>query len=159
MARGGVIYNPDVQSDIDMLGFNILNAGSVSGDIGSLKVDDDVTLDGTLTPTTLIGDVNNYSPTGLSTSFVLRIDGGSSDRNITGINASGWGDGRLIGIVNIGSHNLVLKNQSTNSLVGNRFLAPEDINLPPNAAQIFRYDRSEERRVGKECRSRWSPYH
>src|SRR3712207_9370467 len=23
----------------------------------------------------------------------------------------------------------------------------------------FRYDRSEERRVGKECRSRWSPYH
>ena len=23
----------------------------------------------------------------------------------------------------------------------------------------FVYDRSEERRVGKECRSRWSPYH
>ena len=22
-----------------------------------------------------------------------------------------------------------------------------------------RFDRSEERRVGKECRSRWSPYH
>ena len=28
-------------------------------------------------------------------------------------------------------------------------------------AQVFekRHDRSEERRVGKECRSRWSPYH
>ena len=26
--------------------------------------------------------------------------------------------------------------------------------------QLFKYaDRSEERRVGKECRSRWSPYH
>ena len=24
---------------------------------------------------------------------------------------------------------------------------------------IFDADRSEERRVGKECRSRWSPYH
>ena len=23
----------------------------------------------------------------------------------------------------------------------------------------FRHSRSEERRVGKECRSRWSPYH
>ena len=23
----------------------------------------------------------------------------------------------------------------------------------------LRFDRSEERRVGKECRSRWSPYH
>ena len=28
---------------------------------------------------------------------------------------------------------------------------------PPYA--IFQADRSEERRVGKECRSRWSPYH
>src|SRR3989441_13175533 len=25
--------------------------------------------------------------------------------------------------------------------------------------RLFRYARSEERRVGKECRSRWSPYH
>src|SRR2546426_1190418 len=32
-----------------------------------------------------------------------------------------------------------------------RFLA---LRLPPD-----RQDRSEERRVGKECRSRWSPYH
>ena len=26
-------------------------------------------------------------------------------------------------------------------------------------ALVFDMDRSEERRVGKECRSRWSPYH
>ena len=28
-----------------------------------------------------------------------------------------------------------------------------------NIANITNEDRSEERRVGKECRSRWSPYH
>ena len=28
-----------------------------------------------------------------------------------------------------------------------------------NAVAVFDYGRSEERRVGKECRSRWSPYH
>src|SRR5258706_11093487 len=28
-----------------------------------------------------------------------------------------------------------------------------------NAIDIGAYERSEERRVGKECRSRWSPYH
>ena len=28
-----------------------------------------------------------------------------------------------------------------------------------SAAQAIRDERSEERRVGKECRSRWSPYH
>ena len=27
------------------------------------------------------------------------------------------------------------------------------------AVPVFRLTRSEERRVGKECRSRWSPYH
>ena len=28
-----------------------------------------------------------------------------------------------------------------------------------DAEEIERHGRSEERRVGKECRSRWSPYH
>ena len=31
--------------------------------------------------------------------------------------------------------------------------------LVPEIANIYKSDRSEERRVGKECRSRWSPYH
>ena len=36
--------------------------------------------------------------------------------------------------------------------------------LSPKSVKVFycvkqRYYRSEERRVGKECRSRWSPYH
>src|SRR5260221_3699873 len=30
---------------------------------------------------------------------------------------------------------------------------------PADMHQTFPDDRSEERRVGKECRSRWSPYH
>ena len=32
---------------------------------------------------------------------------------------------------------------------------PQKFKVPTFA----KYDRSEERRVGKECRSRWSPYH
>ena len=44
----------------------------------------------------------------------------------------------------------------------------EDVQKVSNAAKaksnlvntnFFKYFRSEERRVGKECRSRWSPYH
>ena len=31
--------------------------------------------------------------------------------------------------------------------------------LPDEAAEVPGLTRSEERRVGKECRSRWSPYH
>src|SRR3989449_10755069 len=40
---------------------------------------------------------------------------------------------------------------------GLKFLFKEDIT--PSGADRFVYYRSEERRVGKECRSRWSPYH
>ena len=36
----------------------------------------------------------------------------------------------------------------------------EDTNLVTEAAMdVLNCNRSEERRVGKECRSRWSPYH
>src|SRR2546430_17604717 len=31
--------------------------------------------------------------------------------------------------------------------------------LPRSDRNVLRHFRSEERRVGKECRSRWSPYH
>src|SRR2546429_2962823 len=31
--------------------------------------------------------------------------------------------------------------------------------IPPQSGNVARENRSEERRVGKECRSRWSPYH
>ena len=34
-----------------------------------------------------------------------------------------------------------------------------DVSVPFEETYRFPYKRSEERRVGKECRSRWSPYH
>ena len=33
------------------------------------------------------------------------------------------------------------------------------VGMGPNLFSFQKGDRSEERRVGKECRSRWSPYH
>mgnify|MGYP000094090689 CR=1 FL=1 len=40
-----------------------------------------------------------------------------------------------------------------------RFNADNDAGEETEMANIFAQIRSEERRVGKECRSRWSPYH
>ena len=40
------------------------------------------------------------------------------------------------------------------------FLSPEEkYMVHDNFRQLIAQNRSEERRVGKECRSRWSPYH
>ena len=38
-------------------------------------------------------------------------------------------------------------------------LQAEGVPLPLFYEEVIRIIRSEERRVGKECRSRWSPYH
>ena len=58
---------------------------------------------------------------------------------------------------------LNLRRRVTNEIVGQLYQA-EIIGQSLSAGQLgqyFRYkaSRSEERRVGKECRSRWSPYH
>ena len=53
------------------------------------------------------------------------------------------------------------------AVLTNWFKDPKELNLTiPNMSYPFNFkkwvmltDRSEERRVGKECRSRWSPYH
>lgn len=115
---------------------------------GSNSFSKDFTLSGTLSPTALSGDVNDYNPTNLSTAIALRIDGGASDRNITGL--SGGADGRIITITNIGTtNNLTLVNQSASSSAANRFLLPADTILPINTALALRYDGTT---------SRWRPW-
>ena len=42
---------------------------------------------------------------------------------------------------------------------GGRTRATAGVPAQPNVFYIGVVNRSEERRVGKECRSRWSPYH
>jgi len=44
-------------------------------------------------------------------------------------------------------------------MVGNITVAQYLARLASEATTIINAERSEERRVGKECRSRWSPYH
>ena len=51
--------------------------------------------------------------------------------------------------------------QNLNKRYGKKILF-KDVNLhlrPKEKLGLIGENRSEERRVGKECRSRWSPYH
>ena len=44
--------------------------------------------------------------------------------------------------------------------MGYTYISPEDCEKQRGSRyHVLLKDRSEERRVGKECRSRWSPYH
>lgn len=63
--------------------------------------------------------------------------------NLTGI-ADGAGndpaEGRTLTIINIGSNNLVLKHQDSNSLAANRFAIRSDITLAPDDGCALWYD-------------------
>ena len=54
-----------------------------------------------------------------------------------------------------------LSKSKKNALTGIAFLRGIDVYDPPVSKEkaLKAAERSEERRVGKECRSRWSPYH
>lgn len=106
-----------------------------------------VTLSGTVTPTALSGNVNDYSPTGFAAASTLRIDGGAADRTITGL--AGGSDGRIITITNIGStNNLILSDADAGSTAANRFQIGGNITLAPNGSMTLRYDATS---------SRWRP--
>ena len=52
---------------------------------------------------------------------------------------------------------LILPNPAEEKTAGGLFI-PDTAKEKPLAGKVIAV-RSEERRVGKECRSRWSPYH
>lgn len=92
-----------------------------------------------LTPATLTGDVNDYNPTGLSTSDVLRLNAGTNPRSITGI--AGGADGRVLVIQNISdADDITLIYESTSSAEANRFKTNGDITIRPSRSAIIIYD-------------------
>ena len=60
-------------------------------------------------------------------------------------------------IISSSSHLLLLTEDAANGLIE----ATVEVNIENERFTVVssRCRRSEERRVGKECRSRWSPYH
>ena len=82
--------------------------------------------------------------------------GGRHSRNGSTLSDS---DGKLITGINIGTTlppSLSPSENNNKSSSTDRLLQAVDLTILPNEILL---GRSEERRVGKECRSRWSPYH
>lgn len=100
------------------------------------------TLSGDITPAQITADQNNYNPTGLSGATVLRLNSDAA-RNITGL--SGGSDGRLLIVYNVGSFNIVLKDESSSSTAANRFALQADVTIAPDVGVILQYDSTSSR--------------
>lgn len=130
-AVGGTLLLLDLNSG-GSLRFSVSSRGDVYAS-GSLRHNAE------LTPTALAADVNDYAPTGFSTCFLLRIDGGAANRNITGL--AGGAAGRVVIVANVGAtNNLVLVDESASSSAANRFALIAGITLAPDETVALVYD-------------------
>jgi hypothetical protein len=91
-----------------------------------------------ITPTQLSGDENNYSPTGLSTASVLRLDAAGNDIALTGL--AGGSDGRILVLYNKGTHSILLKAENSSSSDANKFGFVQDYRLFEESGCTLIYD-------------------
>ena len=101
-------------------------------------------LDSVSSPAQFTSNQNNYSLS--ATEAVLRVSKDAS-RKLTGIANSGtMQDGRVLTIVNVGSFDLVLTTEDTNSTAANRFaLGESNVTLKSNESITLWYDATTDR--------------
>lgn len=124
------IVNADIDDlrQLGLLGGISPSAADISGTIS---------LSGDISPAQITANQNDYNPTGLSGASTLRLSTDAS-RDITGL--AGGADGRILLIHNVGSYNLVLKDESGSSAAANRFALSSDITLSTDQCAILQYD-------------------
>ena len=116
------------------------------------------------------GTVLNYcSVTGIDKNAAGKIDGVSCRDELTGetyqvkakcvVNATGVFANPILGMDEVHEKPPILPSQGIHLVLDRDFLPGDDALMVPKTSDGHMAERSEERRVGKECRSRWSPYH
>lgn len=103
-----------------------------------------VIFSGTISPTTLSANADNYNPTGLANAVAIRQDA-TTPVSITGL--QGGTGGRLIFFTNISSSTITLANESGSSTAANRFALAGgvDLILVTGDIVVLRYDATSSR--------------
>jgi hypothetical protein len=101
-----------------------------------------LSLSGNTTPSQITSNQNDYNPSGLSTVSTLRLSSDAS-RDVTGL--AGGANGRIIMIHNVGSNDIVLKDENVGSSAANRFALTGDVTLNADSFVILQYDSTSSR--------------
>lgn len=119
---------------------------------GALDIAKSFSLSGVISPPQLTSNQNNYNPTGLSGASVLRLSSDAS-RDITGL--QGGADGRLLFIPNVGSNDIVLKDENASSSAANRFALNSDVTIQADNLVILQYDSTSSRWRADDFANLW----
>lgn len=90
-----------------------------------------------ISPAALTGNTNDWNPTGLSSAQMIRVSS-TAAVDITGMVAQE--NGAKIYMVNIGTNNIKLKNNSGNSVAANRFCLRADLTMELDEGVVLIYD-------------------
>lgn len=114
-----------------------MDAMSVDVASGRVALPRSVAISGVVSPPQITANMNDYAPSGHDHATVFRL---SCDavRSLTGFAGGQAGIVRLL--INIGSFNLLLKDQDSASSAGNRFALAGDVTLAPNRTVLLWYD-------------------
>ena len=123
--------NSFLSDDGDTVGFRVVDT-----------LPQDLNLTGDTSPPQITADQNNYNPTGMTTTSVLRLSTDAS-RNITGM--AGGRDGRIMLVVNVGNFDIILKDESGSSTAANRFAMNGDLDLATDQSVLLWYDSTSSR--------------
>lgn len=136
----GVFVNPTFTAlSSDAIGFGYQpTVTSVLGNNIALWADNGgLTFNGKTSPSQITSNQNDYNPTELHHNLHIRLNSDAS-RDITGIVAGI--NGEMLVLHNIGSFNIVLKDESGSSSAANRLALNADITLLPDQSIWLWYD-------------------
>ncbi|KKM10168.1 hypothetical protein LCGC14_1722110 [marine sediment metagenome] len=142
-ASDGTVYGPlvgytDAEAITAVEGEDTL---LLAGNVGVAK---SFSLSGDISPAQLTANTNNWDPAGLADASRIRTFTDAS-RDLTGIVPKSPDDGRVLIVVNIGSNDLVLKDEGAGSSAANRFGISGDITLAGGDAVTLQYDTTSNR--------------
>ncbi|CAG7581578.1 MAG: triple helix repeat-containing collagen [uncultured marine phage] len=138
--EGDILDGQILEVAYDGTNFQILSSAGIPGVITGALI-----FGGLISPPTLTGNVNDYNPTGLSTTSFIRLDGGVSIRSVSGIQAPTPAVSQALYIVNIGGANIRFFENNASSLAPNRILSNGTVLLNPDESILLVYDTADSR--------------
>jgi len=136
-AEFGLIGSDAFKLKVAADGASWVEALAIDPSSGNLALPRGLVLSGVAAPAQLTANQNNYSPAGLSSASVLQISADAA-RSISGL--AGGAEGRVVGVVNVGSQPISLLDEDAASTAANRFSLGGAIAIPGKQAVILRYD-------------------
>lgn len=136
-AEFGLIGSDAFKLKVSNDGTTFVEALVVDQSSGNVSLPRGVALTGVISPSQITSNQNDYNPTGMASASVLNLSSDAA-RSVSGL--AGGAEGRVVALINTGSQNILLPNESASSTAANRFALGSDLAIGAKQSLMLRYD-------------------